>query len=279
MNTRDKRSGLAPLNAIVRSIQRQGSIKYTVEEIEESIDRHYKAAELLLDNGADVNVRDRYGLTPLEYCSDVRCAKFLLKYGADMNMGIRSLHSEVLKQLIANGADVNARDSKGNTPLFQCNRATAEVLIKNGADVKIRNLKGETPLFSCYNGDEAMEFMIIRGADVNAKNLKGETALFYVEKPERVRLFAKYKIRVNEQDNEGRTALHYILNENSSNSIYRPTILKTILALLANDADVDIKDKDGITPLDIARDIANRYERYSSLFGEEFYNTMLKYKK
>ena len=284
MNALD-RSGLAPLHAIFKTIydntihNEQDLKNYSADEIEASrnaIDTLYKAAELLLDNGADVDVRDRYGKTPLQYCSDVRCGKFFLKYGADINIGLPS-NPEVLKLFIANVADINERNSEGETLLFRCiYRETAELLIRNGADVKIRNFKGETPLFGCHN-DDTVEFMIRSGADVNAKNLKGETALFYVEDPERVRLLVKYKIRVNEQDNDGRTALHNILNK--IYTVYSLAIPKTILELLESGASVGIKDKDGITPLDIAKDQANTKAKYCRMPVKEIYDTMLKYKK
>lgn len=40
-------------------------------------------ASLLLENGADVNARDNYGLTPLHYVSENGCVDLLLEAGAD----------------------------------------------------------------------------------------------------------------------------------------------------------------------------------------------------
>jgi ankyrin repeat protein len=80
----------------------------------------------------DVNVRDRYGRTPL----------ILACYQAD---------ASVVKALIQQGADVNLADGNGlSTPLHRAayagNAEVAEVLIKEGADVDGRDGALRTPL-------------------------------------------------------------------------------------------------------------------------------------
>ena len=52
----------------------------------------------ILQKGADINIRNVYGQTPLHFAAD---------FG----------HQESMKILIQNGADVNAKDRAGNTPL------------------------------------------------------------------------------------------------------------------------------------------------------------------
>ena len=54
--------------------------------------------DYLISNGANTNVKDEYGNTPLHYAS---------LYGK----------SKVVKYLINKGADINKKNNKGNTPL------------------------------------------------------------------------------------------------------------------------------------------------------------------
>ncbi|QOJ78899.1 ankyrin repeat domain-containing protein [Infirmifilum lucidum] len=58
----------------------------------------YGKVKELLDRGADVNTRDKYGWTPLHYAAD-------------------GGHLEVARLLLDRGADVNTRDNDGRTPL------------------------------------------------------------------------------------------------------------------------------------------------------------------
>ncbi|MCL2025944.1 MAG: ankyrin repeat domain-containing protein, partial [Leptospirales bacterium] len=219
VDTRDRRTGLTALHVLANFMNRHSIRNYNSKK--QMID-YYKTAELLLNNGANVNVTDWDGQTVLRYCGiDIECVKFFLKYGVDVNIGLPIYHPvcmdtlDLVKLYVANDADVNVRDPKKTTPLFCCkSREMAKLLINNGADVNVRDSEGRTPLFSSSNNDAAIELMIKNGADVHAKNIKGETALFqpFLE-IERVKLFVKYKININEQDNTGKTVLHHILSE------------------------------------------------------------------
>jgi len=57
------------------------------------------------------------------------------------------------------------------------------LLLNQGADVNIRDRKGETPLMrTAAEGQLGLVTMLIeKGADVNAQATKGETALMYAE--------------------------------------------------------------------------------------------------
>jgi len=85
----------------------------------------------LLRKGANVNARDKNGLTPLHRAADqgrTDIARILLEHGTDVNArdknGLTPLHraafwedAEVARLLLEHGADVNARDEDGETPL------------------------------------------------------------------------------------------------------------------------------------------------------------------
>jgi len=93
--------------------------------------------QLLIEHGADVNVRDGNHSTPLHLASSswsVEAVQLLIEHGADVHArdGSHStpLHlvasssssweldplKDSLRQLLENGADVDAEDNKGRTP-------------------------------------------------------------------------------------------------------------------------------------------------------------------
>ena len=91
---------------------------------------------------------------------------------------------EAVKQHIAAGTDVNAKDEDGGTPLhyavFEGHKEIAELLIDNDADVNVKDdNKGFTPFYiSIGMGQkEISELLLANGADVNAKWNEGGTPL------------------------------------------------------------------------------------------------------
>ena len=84
------------------------------------------------------------------------------------------------------GADVNAKDYIGRTPLHNAARwshkghkKVAELLISKGADVDAMDDDGWTPLHyaAVFGRKEIAELLIDNGADVNAKRSDGSTSL------------------------------------------------------------------------------------------------------
>ena len=91
---------------------------------------------------------------------------------------------EAVKQHLAAGTDVNAKASRGWTPLHSvATKEIAELLIANGADVNAKGDRDATPLHgAAFNGHaENAELLIAAGADVNAKVNDGRTPLDLAE--------------------------------------------------------------------------------------------------
>lgn len=84
---------------------------------------------------------------------------------------------ECVRLLAQAGANVNARDNDGNTPLHEILLTDVEEeLLKLGANVNGRNNDGETPIFTNVD-DDSMSLFIEHGADLNIRNSKGETVV------------------------------------------------------------------------------------------------------
>ena len=90
---------------------------------------------------------------------------------------------EAVKQHIAAGTDVNAKDEDGLTPLHEAagggQKEITELLIAKGADVNANTPDGLTVFFAAILGanKEIVELLIAKGADVNAKTGSGFTPL------------------------------------------------------------------------------------------------------
>ncbi|MCK4738471.1 MAG: ankyrin repeat domain-containing protein [Deltaproteobacteria bacterium] len=87
--------------------------------------------------------------------------------------------------LLDGGADINKKDSRGNTPLsyvsMQDNTSAATVLIKRGADVNIGNNTNMTPLMwaTFKSNIDLTRLLIENGADVNAADKNKYSALMW----------------------------------------------------------------------------------------------------
>ena len=88
---------------------------------------------------------------------------------------------QAVKQHLAAGTDVNAKDYRGWTPLYfaasRGHKEIAELLVDKGADVNAKSDGDWTPLFTAaLNGHkEIAELLIAKGANVNAKDENGAT--------------------------------------------------------------------------------------------------------
>jgi len=126
---------------------------------------------------------------------DVRKVRELLDRGADVNArdedGVTPLHYaayygflDAARLLLDRGADVNARDEFGGTPLHYAAGSghvnVVRLLLDRGADVNARDEDGVTPLhYAAYYGFlDAARLLLDRGADVNARAKYGVTPLY-----------------------------------------------------------------------------------------------------
>ena len=168
------------------------------------------AARQLLNGGADANLRDVDGSTPLLYAAhlgDSELVNVLLMAGADPNVanryGVAPIHeaslvadAALIGLLLDAGAEVERALPQGETPLMLAARtsslAAVRLLIERGANVNVvERWQGQTPLMYAAARDraEVAAALIAAGADVNAKTPRNDlpqrlpAARFNVEFP------------------------------------------------------------------------------------------------
>lgn len=137
-------------------------------------------ATILIEHGANVNVTDDAGKTPLHLV----IWKVLKDDNTDAD---KERFMRLARLLIAKGADVNAHAAEGDTPLhltvsnpgqsFSPARLAAALLLESGADINVIS-DGLTPLHiaAMWGQLNMVTFLLEHGADKNLQNDVGQTA-------------------------------------------------------------------------------------------------------
>ena len=216
------------LEKVAELLENNGGKNIFDEEIAKELDKKLievcengekKDVEELIDMGADINQKNKYGNTALmraSYWGNKEVVELLIRNGAGINQkdnyGVTALmgaslkrRKEVVDLLIQNGVDVNQKDNNGRTALMKASERgygeIVELLIQNGADVNQKDSDGWTALMEAsHNGcKEVMELLIQNGADVNQKDNSGVKAIVYAtDELKKVIIDAVKKINIKE---------------------------------------------------------------------------------
>jgi ankyrin repeat protein len=100
---------------------------------------------------------------------------------AELVTAIQNADVRALSKLLDDGANVNARDAQGDTPLilasFYANPECVELLIGKGADVNAANKAGVTALIRAATDYEKTRLLVASGANVRARTALGNSPL------------------------------------------------------------------------------------------------------
>jgi uncharacterized protein len=244
-------------------------------------DGRLDTARILVTAGADVNQADANGISPLVMAianNHADVARFLMDHGAEINVSDWYGRTPLWAAVETRNMDVdNAtfENSVDREPLFNL----IEVLLERGANPNVRmkevppirrsmlritgslswvDFTGQTPfLTSALAGDlRVMRLLLAHGADPHIPTFAGTTALMaaagvnwvffqtHDEGPkallDAVKLCWELGMDVNAVNSMGLTALHGAANRGSDDIIQ---------FLVEKGARLDVKDKEGRTPL------------------------------
>jgi ankyrin repeat protein len=197
------------------------------------VGNHVSIVQMLLDSGADPDVRNYKGQSPMHIIKSPECARVLYQASANLD----------------------ATDKNGNTALHQfCSNDDSTLvgtLLSLEADPCLRNKLGRTPLHSAclYSSHTCIQLLLRRGCVdmLNDTDIHGWTALHLtVFKNDHAGSLAllKYGALPNIKDQIGRTPLYFACT-------FVPSRL-LLAYLLLFEANVHDKAIDGQTPLHMA---------------------------
>jgi ankyrin repeat protein len=130
---------------------------------------HLDAVQFLINQGANVNIQNTSGMTPLMFNIKEK------ERNGDVTLAIGNL---LLKQ----GALIDAKDFSGKTALmYAMTYENADMLIKHGASATATDNSGKPPLHHIATGENGVvQVLLENGADINAIDKEGNTALIYL---------------------------------------------------------------------------------------------------
>ncbi len=237
-----------------------------------------QAIAALLKSGADVNIHDGRGATPLMYAAAVGSPAMmgqLITAGADVN-AVTSFDAtalmwcannlEKVRILLDRGANVNAHAKSDQTPLsiaaaHDGNIEIVRLLVQKGADVraKVGGAADALIVSALANDTATSKFLLEQGADLKTKDRAGFTALMNAATNGNADLVKLMLARGADVNAQSEPALERVKNGPIGIGSLTPLLVavtagspEAVRMLLDAGADVNAKDVREMTPLMLA---------------------------
>ena len=232
-------------------------------DIAKIVESEKKLLEVMLEQGADLNMQSRYGETALIRAARfgrIEIVRYLVEHGADLSVQDKSdntalmwaTHNRqtgIVKYLVEQGAEVNAQTESGWTALMRAARngytGIVKYLVEQGAEVNIQNRYGGTALERAAGEGhiDIVRYLVEQGADVNVQDEWGTTALTQAVQKKHmdiVRYLIEQGADVNIRVEWETTALIYAAQGGN---------IDIVRLLVEQGADLNAQNKDGKTAL------------------------------
>ena len=234
----------------LRDIEGQTIVHYFVRT------KNLKGIRQCMIKGIPISVVDDNGKTPLDVAFENLDDEEFVEIAAELIMGgadeVATDFSYFQEAMLAR--NVNSRFDDGQTPLHLAaiygHNAIAKYLLENNADTSVQDSSGATPLHEAvrYGNVEIAKALLNSGANVNARDNLGKTPVMLILPKEKTaelyKLLISFRADLTQKDMFGDTVLHTasMLNVGAN----------TFGILIDGGADVDARNKEGVTPLAIA---------------------------
>jgi ankyrin repeat protein len=237
------------------------------------------AMRLLLAHGADVNLKDHSGMTPLHLMAEggwlppVKVGEpiqMLMQSGANidvankagmgaLHLAVRNSRASAVERLLYHGADPNKVDCKARSPLYYAMKSYGRdhelvtLLLEHGADLKTEDHRGDSPLHYALHYDwsaEMVQLLLEHGADLNHANRNWRTPLYTAIKysPEMVDILLKAGANPNHVDSMAESLVHYAVHYAPRHSVKLGVDTSPLALLLQHVADPNKVDHNSMTP-------------------------------
>jgi len=215
-----------------------------------------RRAKEIVESGQEVNIWNELILTTKFLASKKPKALFTIEdyekgRETPLHMATRHGYLDMARLLVSHGADLEARDLRGNTPLHLAAKfnqhGMVEFLLTSGAKVNAYDQGGWTALYwatSVHTATLLLDF----GADLRGVGEDTKDPLHYLAlmpNQEIALLLIKRGAEINKQDGEGRTPLHWATCGDNR---------KVVDRLLMEGARAGVRDNSGKTAMDYARE-------------------------
>lgn len=217
-----------------------------------------------------ISIKDNEGKTPLDYAFEhieeegiVEIAASLIMNGAEqVSSGFDYFQTSISNR------NLNYRFDDGQTPLhlaaIQGHTSITKYLLENNAFTNVQDSSGATPLHEAvrYGHTKIAKLLLDAGAQVDAKDNLGKTPVLLImpqeQRAELYSLLINYKANIRVKDMYGDTVLHTASMTNV------PVFI--LEGLVKAGAEVNERNKDGVTPLALA--IENKNAAHVKFYAE-----------
>ena len=268
-HTSEVQQAVEELNEIMKT-KAEDQRKQTQRKMFDAVKKNdLKEAEKCLLQGADVNRPDEKGLVPLHYaavCEHVEMVKWLLAHGADVNRQNDLTYWTPLHYALGSDDFTDFTEGLRPKPNPEKTLELVRLLVEAKANINAEDDHGLTPVYLALADLNILKYLSEHGGCLDAGDAyRGQSPLHFAIHDASLEviefILKKGGInKINESDGNGYAPLHHAV---------LCTNLEFVKCLVEHGADINqVIEEDGETPLDLAEDSSD-FAKYLKARGDE----------